>query len=153
MLKIFDWLFSICFSVGRGFIFLPNNFRCFPELRSGSFVVYFIIDELPDMLTSEFKLFADKFLVYNNKCNKHTMELDLIKLEKNFCKWQLSFNVSKCAVLSINNKNANIDYYHCGTRLSKTNSQLTIMTKFIVKQTEHLASFEGFSDRFRVFLL
>ena len=45
------------------------------------FILY--IDELPDMLTSELKLF-DKSLVYNNRPSKNTLQLDLIKLEENF---------------------------------------------------------------------
>ena len=62
------------------------------------------INDLPDRLNSEVKLFADDALLYGvifNDTNCDKLQEDLCNLEQWQHRWQMEFNPSKCKILCI----------------------------------------------------
>ena len=84
------------------------------------FLIY--INDLPDLLSSNCRLFADDSLLFNYRSNKFILQQDLNVLQLYAAEWQLIFNIPKCAVISIGESNSNVDYVLCNTRLSNVNS-------------------------------
>ena len=85
------------------------------------------INDLPNNLNSEVRLFADDCLVYRQIQNDldHTLlQDDLITLEKWQNDWQMSFNVKKCFIMRITHvRNPKIFDYKLGECiLEETNS-------------------------------
>ena len=67
------------------------------------------INDLPDSVSSNVRLFADDCLLYRTiKTQEDHLKLqnDLISLEKWASKWGMRFNAKKCYTLSINNKSS-----------------------------------------------
>ena len=50
------------------------------------------------------------------------LQKDLMTLQKYANGWQLSFNVTKCAVLTIGEKKSEIDYFLCEQRLKNVDT-------------------------------
>ena len=73
------------------------------------FIVF--INDLPDVLLSACKVFADDTKVYNSQENHDILQNDLLSLIKWQDAWQLKFNISKCSVLHIGKKNNKNKYY------------------------------------------
>ena len=74
------------------------------------FILY--INELPELLNSGVRLFANDSLIFNTRANKTVLQKDLeIILEYFAKKWQLNFNVSKCAVLFVGEKGSAVEYF------------------------------------------
>ena len=73
------------------------------------FLLY--VNDLPDLIDSECRLFADDTLLFNSRTNMAVLQKDLMTLQKYANDWQLSFNVTKCAVLTIGEKKSEIDYF------------------------------------------
>ena len=84
------------------------------------FLLY--VNDLPDHIRSECRLFADDTLLFNSRENKAELQQDLNVLQEYASKWQLTFNVAKCAVLSIGETKAEADYFLCNQRLSNVES-------------------------------
>ena len=63
------------------------------------FLLY--INDLPQNLSSDCRLFADDILLYNIRENHKILQNDLNELEEWGKLWQLAFNNSKCSVLSL----------------------------------------------------
>ena len=85
------------------------------------------INDLPNNLNSEVRLFADDCVVYHQIQNDldHTLlQDDLITLEKWQNDWQMSFNVKKCFIMRITHvRNPKIFDYKLGECiLEETNS-------------------------------
>lgn len=84
------------------------------------FLLY--VNDLPGMLSSDCRLFADDSLLFNSRANKAILQQDLEILEKFAADWQLRFNVAKCAVITIGECNSVIDYFLCDSRLTNVNT-------------------------------
>ena len=84
------------------------------------FLLY--VNDLPDLIDSECRLFADDTLLFNSRTNMAVLQKDLMTLQKYANDWQLSFNVTKCAVLSIGEKKSEIDYFLCEQRLKNVDT-------------------------------
>ena len=63
------------------------------------FLIY--MNDLPPLLQSSCRLFADDAVIYNTSNNYNILEKDLHVLEEWSKRWQINFNVSKCAHLQI----------------------------------------------------
>jgi len=84
------------------------------------FLLY--INDLPSRLQSECRLFADDALVFNTRNNQSVLQNDLGALEHWSHTWQLSFNPSKCSVLSVGEKDSKQSYYLNKVRLKNVNA-------------------------------
>lgn len=73
------------------------------------FIIY--INDLPECINSSCKIFADDTKLYNNASNQSIIQNDLLNLLEWSRLWPLSFNVNKCCVLHMGNKNDNHEYY------------------------------------------
>ena len=63
------------------------------------------INDLPDCVNSSVRLFADDCLLYRtikNEKDHHTLQKDLLNLEKWASDWGTRFNAKKCYIMSIN---------------------------------------------------
>ena len=79
------------------------------------------INDLPNSVTSQVRLFADDCLLYRkirNQKDHHILQNDLNELEKWAEKWGMRFNAKKCYLLSINNKSSHF-YTLCGEIYNK----------------------------------
>ena len=74
------------------------------------FLVY--INDLPEELTSDSSIFADDTKVFTevNDENNISLQEDIDKLQQWTNKWQLEFNIDKCAVLHLGSKNPQHTY-------------------------------------------
>ena len=75
------------------------------------FVCY--INDLPDEIHTNVKLFADDTKIYadvSKKNGSEELQEDITRLDEWASKWQLSFNSSKCKVMHIGNKNPQKSY-------------------------------------------
>ena len=57
------------------------------------------------------KIFADDSKIYESTKNSHLLQKDLLALLEWSEKWQIGFNIGKCGVLHIGNKNNNKEYF------------------------------------------
>ena len=73
------------------------------------FLLY--VNDLPESIKSECRLFADDTLLYNTRENKQVLQRDLDMLGSWSRRWQLSFNIDKCSVLSVKDCVSRPDYY------------------------------------------
>ena len=65
------------------------------------------INDLPEAVQSQVRLFADDCLLYRpikSQSDHITLQNDLIELEKWADKWGMRFNAKKCYIMSINNR-------------------------------------------------
>ena len=69
------------------------------------FLMY--INDMPDMIESNIRLFADDTIIYltvTNQTDCQALQADLIKLEIWESEWLMAFNPDKCGVIRITNK-------------------------------------------------
>ena len=69
------------------------------------FLMY--INDMPDMIESNIRLFADDTIIYltvTNQTDCQALQADLIKLEIWESEWLMAFNPDKCEVIRITNK-------------------------------------------------
>ena len=67
----------------------------------------FIINDMPDMIQSNIRLFADDTIMYltvSNQIDCQALQADLTKLETWEREWLMAFNPDKCEVIQITNK-------------------------------------------------
>lgn len=68
------------------------------------------INDLPEVVYSLVKIFADDTKIYNKASNSSVMQKDIHQLQEWSNKWKLFFNVSKCKVLHTGKNNPKCDY-------------------------------------------
>ena len=70
------------------------------------FLLY--INDMPDMIESNIRLFADDTIIYltgvTNRTDCQALQADLIKLEIWESEWLMAFNTDKCEVIRITYK-------------------------------------------------
>ena len=84
--------------------------------RSG-FVSFFFYCKCRIYLLNLCCLFANDAVLYNIRQNKDILQQDLLKLESWSKLRQLSFNTTKCSVLSIKDPSLEQDYYINNSRI------------------------------------
>ena len=72
------------------------------------------INDLPDGIESKCRLSANDAVPCNTRENQLIVQKGMELLEKWAEKWQMTFNVSKCLVLSIRERNSSVKYYLVG---------------------------------------
>ena len=78
---------------------------------------------MPRNIKSECRLFADDALIYNKTSNYAILKQDLKNLEEWSKRWQMSFNVAKCAFLQVGKQNVNhAGYEFCGGKIKQVKS-------------------------------
>lgn len=68
------------------------------------------INDLPDLVKSTCKIFADDTKLYNLTKNSLILQEDLDRLMKWSCDWNLKFNVDKCKILHMGRNNPEVCY-------------------------------------------
>ena len=87
----------------------------------GPLLFVLFINDLPESIKSDIKVFADDIKIIGNANNHYDIVNDLKELEYWESIWLLSFNVDKCKVLHIqHNENPLHDYYLDGLRMKKS---------------------------------
>jgi len=93
-----------------------SSFRCVKSgVPQGSvlgpllFILY--VNDLPDAIHSNCKLFADDTKIYSASVNFQTIQNDVYSLFRWSDKWQLDFNKAKCKVMHIGKNNPMHSYY------------------------------------------
>ena len=76
----------------------------------GPILFTIFINDLPKMVTSTCKIFADDTKLYSSPKSQHIMQADIDSLVDWSNTWNLYFNASKCHVLHIGSKNPQRDY-------------------------------------------
>ena len=62
------------------------------------------INDLPEAVNVNCKVFADDTKIYDDTNNHHEIQSDLFKMQEWTEKWNLYFNISKCKVMHIGKK-------------------------------------------------
>ena len=94
----------------------------------GPLLFLVFINDLPDNVSSNVRLFADDCLLYrriNTPEDTNILQQDLRHLEEWEAKWQMSFNPQKCEILRVTNKVKHVinsSYSLHGTDLHFTNN-------------------------------
>ena len=86
------------------------------------------INDIAEGVTSQMRMFADDSSVYrqiHTPADHFTLASDLNKLLSWAKAWQMDFNVSKCAVLSVNTKRniSTYDYFMGSQQIPRTDKQ------------------------------
>jgi hypothetical protein len=79
----------------------------------GAILFLLFINDLPDVVSSQARLFADDSLLYrviNNPSDQVRLQEDLKSLEIWEKTWQMSFNTDKCFTLHITKKRKTTEY-------------------------------------------
>jgi len=117
--------------VPQGTVLGPLLFLCF-------------INDLPDSVSSQVRLFADDCLLYRtikSRSDHHALEKDLLNLDTWAKTWGMKFNAKKCYILSINQKSSN--FYSLGEEVLKEvtfNPYLGILISNDLKWHTHIQS-------------
>ena len=75
----------------------------------GPLLFLYHINDLPDFVTSNVRLFADDCLLYRTIKSRediYKLQNDLISLEKWASRWGMRFNAKKCYTFRINNRSS-----------------------------------------------
>ena len=75
------------------------------------YLQYIYINDLPNSLTSQCKMFADDLKIYNKSFNHDIVQMDINNMLKWSSKWCLYINTNKCNVLHSEEKNTDCDYF------------------------------------------
>lgn len=92
----------------------------------GPLLFIIFINDLPDVLLSNCRLFADDTKIYNSTGNSNILQDDLLSLFAWSKDWELKFNISKCHILHIGEKNPKEIYFtdeDYNDSLSEVNSE------------------------------
>ena len=73
------------------------------------FAIY--INDLPNCLNSQYKMFADYVKIYGKSFNHGREQMDIDNLFRWSSNWCLYFNADKCNVLHSGEKNTDCDYF------------------------------------------
>ena len=103
------------------------------------FLLY--INDLPESVKSQCRLFADDALLYNDVTNRIIVQDDLNRLQCWADNWQMVFNSKKCYHLTIGkNVSPRNTFYLCGEKLEvvKSNPYLGIEFQHDLKWDSHI---------------
>ena len=81
----------------------------------GPCMFLFFMNDLPDALTSQVRLFADDTLVYltvNTQDDAHRLQADLNKLAEWGQRWLMEFNAKKCQVLRVTRRRHIVEHQY-----------------------------------------
>ena len=95
------------------------------------FVIY--INDLPEILESSCKIFADDTKLYGSPNDKDILQKDLLSLLEWSETWQIKFNINKCGILHIGTKNPKHDYFmneDLNIQLNEVNSEKDVGVTF-----------------------
>ena len=84
------------------------------------------INDLPDMIASTAKIFADDTKLFRTVTSDHdynTLQEDLYKLSEWATKWNMQFNYEKCKVLHLGNTNQRLSYKMDNIVLEQTSAE------------------------------
>ena len=116
------------------------------------FLLY--INDLPDNLIPQTRLFAGDALVYgviSADIDKNNLQDDLCSLEQWQEKWQMSFNASKCKIICLSNKRhrPTRTCTFCNAILEQVDSitYLGITLKKDLKWSEHISDNAGNANK------
>ena len=89
----------------------------------GPLLFLIFINDLPDAVQSQVRLFADDCLLYRvirNASDQLQLQRDLEKLTEWTATWGMKFNPSKCTILTVTNSSSPLLYFYslCGVVLS-----------------------------------
>ena len=76
----------------------------------GPILFTIFINDLPEGLVNNCKIFADDTKLYGNANDSNEIQRDIDKLQDWSDKWNLYFNVSKCKVMHIGRNNPRVEY-------------------------------------------
>ena len=102
------------------------------------------INDLPDVVKSQVRLFADDCVLYRpvkSQCDHIKLQDDLSRLHEWACTWGMRFNTSKCQVMSICPKSSH--FYNINGHILKHTPQekyLGIILSDDLKWTPHINS-------------
>ena len=152
---ILDWIES--FLTGRTQrVKVKNSYSDYTSVKSGIpqgsilgpllFIIF--INDLPDVVKSACKIFADDTKIYNSHKKYKTLQEDLLNLLKWSELWQLHFNTSKCGALHIGSKNSKHEYYtdeNSTLKLKTVNTERDVGVTFSsdLKFDEHISNIVG----------
>ena len=100
------------------------------------------INDLPDCVSSSVRLFADDCLLYRSiksESDHQALQTDLGNLEKWASDWGMSFNASKCYILSVQKKSSH--FYQLNNTILKevsSNPYLGVTISSDLKWSEHI---------------
>jgi hypothetical protein len=138
--KLLDWVGS--FLEGRKQrVVIGSNFSDWKSVVSGVpqgsvlgpvlFLIF--INDLPLVVNSFVRLFADDTKVYNTvstEATRDALQQDLNSLSDWSKTWLLGFNASKCKVLHLGRNNNNFTYYMSGTKLTTVQDEKDLGVTF-----------------------
>ena len=116
--KTLEWIASFLFSRKQQ-VLLEGVKSGFSEVSSGvpqgtvlgPLLFNLFINDLPDVVSSQARLFADDCLIYRNISNSddaRALQADLDSLQEWEHTWMMSFNPTKCESICITNKTTNV---------------------------------------------
>ena len=116
--KTLEWIASFLLSRKQQ-VLLEGVKSGFSEVSSGvpqgtvlgPLLFNIFINDLPDVVSSQVRLFADDCLIYRNISNSddaRALQADLDSLQEWEHTWMMSFNPTKCESICITNKTTNI---------------------------------------------
>ena len=88
------------------------------------------INDLPNGIKSNCKMFADDTKLYNKTENHLDLQQDINKLFNWSKNWQLDFNIDKCKILHFGRNNPKINYFMNGIALNKVTEEKDIGVLF-----------------------
>ena len=100
-----------------------SSYTCTAPVKSGvpqgsvlgPCMFLFFMNDLPDALTSQVRLFADDALVYltvNTQDDAHRLQADLNKLAEWGQRWLMEFNAKKCQVLRVTRRRHIVEHQY-----------------------------------------
>ena len=92
------------------------------------FLLY--VNDLPDIINSKIKTFADDTKVYETTENCNSLQHDLNKICAWANKWELTFNVDKCKVMHYGKSNGNFEYSMNSKKLCEVSEESDLGVTF-----------------------
>ena len=99
-------------------------------LQQGPLLFLIFVNDLPEQISSEYRLFAYDSLLYNIRDKSYVLQEDHNKLDNWSKVQQLKFSINKCAVLSVKDLNQHKTYYLCDQRLRNVNNHPYLGVEF-----------------------
>ena len=138
--EITKWIYGFL-SGCRQRVRVNNSYSDYAEVNSGipqgsilgPVLFIILINDLPDVVESTCKIFADDTKIYNSHNNYKTLQNDLYNLLDWSQTWQLLFNSSKCSCLHYGNSNNHNKYFidkDCTSVLNTTTSEKDVGVTF-----------------------
>ena len=119
----------------------------------GPLLFLLFINDLPDKVNSQCRLFADDALVYATRDQANTLQQDMHSLEAWANLWQMSFNPKKCYHLSVGKShlmsNKETSFFLCAQKLESvlSNPYLGVELQSDLKWNKHICKIESKGKR------